>query len=287
MSALGYADAGFAHGLVTSLYVGNILWNDRTTPSNLSSFTIYELDPLSTKQATRCLQLHLLSKNSEGKLLEEIKTSQIQEVKAPTIFEELHQTLLFYSGITSILFGPRSTLVAGAKSFATAILSKKIIFKGHIASNSKLPAKILYALEIRIQRWLGKCLKFKDRSMVNNRLVCFDEVFEMVMNSTINVTLPPNFVKPAPKSPPTSTGAASVEGDGKKNGGKKRKSGKIDGERIVKNPAPISEILMKDGKNWKEHFASKCSKDRPKWDDTTFMCARWHIRGECFVDCNK
>jgi hypothetical protein len=114
MFALGYADTGFAHGLVSSLYVSNILWNNRTTPSNLSPFTVYELDPLSTKQATRCLQLHLLSKNTEGKSLKEIKTLQIQEVKVPTIFKELHQTLLFYSGITSILFGPRSALVAGA-----------------------------------------------------------------------------------------------------------------------------------------------------------------------------
>ncbi len=208
-------------------------------------------------------------------------------MKVPTIFEELHQTFLFYPGITSILFGPRSALVAGAKSFATAILSEKILFKGRIASDSKLLAKILYALEIRIQCWLGECLKFEDRLMVNDRLVCFDEVFEMVMNSTINVTLPPNFLKPAPKSPPTSTGAASTEGDGKKKGRKKRKSDKIDGERIMKNPAPISEFLMKDGKNWKEHFAGKCSKVCPKWDNTTFMCARWHIHGECFVDCNN
>ncbi len=44
---------------------------------------------------------------------------------------------------------------------------------------------------------------------------------------------------------------------------------------------------MKDGKNWKQHFAGKRSKDRPKWDATTFMCARWHIRGKCFVDCNN
>jgi hypothetical protein len=55
----------------------------------------------------------------------------------------------------------------------------------------------------------------------------------------------------------------------------------------VKNPAPISEFLMKDGENWKEHFAGKCSKVHPKWEDTTFMCARWHIRGECFVNCNN
>jgi hypothetical protein len=209
-------------------------------------------------------------------------------VKVPTTFKELHQTLLFYLGITSILFGLWSAFVAGAKSFAAAISSEKIIFKGRIASDRELQAKILNALEIRIQRWPGESLKFGDRSMVNDHLVCFDEVFKMVMNSTINVTLPPNFVKLAPKSSPTSTaGAAHTKGDSKKKGGKKRKSGDVDGECITKNPAPISEFLLKEGKNWKEHFAGRCSKDRLKWDDTTFMCACWHIRGECFVNCNN
>jgi hypothetical protein len=142
MSELGHTDAGFAHGLAFSLYVGNILWTNCTTPSNLSPFTIFELDPLSTMQMARCLHLHLLSKNTEGKLLDEIKASQIQEVKVPTTFEELHQTLLFYLGITSILFGPRSALVAGVKSFATAIQTKKIIFKGRIATDSNLPTNL-------------------------------------------------------------------------------------------------------------------------------------------------
>jgi hypothetical protein len=287
MSALGHADAGFAHGLAVSLYVGNILWNNRSTPSNLSPFTVFKLDPLLTTQATRCLQLYLLSKNTEGKSLDKIKASQIQEVKVPKTFEELHQTLLFYSGITLILFGAGSVIVAGVKSLATAILSEKNIVKGRITADSKLPAKILYAMEIWIQRWLGECLKFEDWLMVNDRLVSFDEVFKMVMNSTINVTLPPNFVKPTPKTSPTSNKVKPAREEGKRKGGKKRKSGKADGERITKNVPPISEFLMKDGKNWKEHFAGKCSKDHPKWDDTTFMCARWHIRGECFVDCNN
>jgi hypothetical protein len=92
MSELGHANAGFAHSLASSLYVGNILWNNRSTPSNLSPFTVFELDPLSTTQVTRCLHLHLLSKNTKGKSLNDIKASQIQEVKVPTTFEELHQT---------------------------------------------------------------------------------------------------------------------------------------------------------------------------------------------------
>jgi hypothetical protein len=55
MLALGHANAGFAHGLAASLYVGDILWNNRSMPSNLSPFTVFELDLLSTMQATRYL----------------------------------------------------------------------------------------------------------------------------------------------------------------------------------------------------------------------------------------
>jgi hypothetical protein len=81
MAGLGRSDAGFAHGLAASLYAGDIKWNSRTTPSNLSPFTVFELDPLSATQSERCMHLHILSKNTEGKLLKDIKASQIQEVK--------------------------------------------------------------------------------------------------------------------------------------------------------------------------------------------------------------
>jgi len=43
---------------------------------------------------------------------------------------------------------------------------------------------------------------------------------------------------------------------------------------------------MKEGEIWKRDFAGKCSRDRPTWGDE-WMCARWHIHGECFVDCNN
>jgi hypothetical protein len=162
MSELGHSNAGFAHGLATSLYIGNILWNNCSTPSNLSPFTIFELDPLLTTQATRCLQLHLLLKNTEGNVLNKIKASQIQEVKVPMTFEELHQTLLFYLGITLILFGPRSAIVAGMKSFATAIMLEKNIFKPPTANSQQkfyTPWKFTFnngsesVSSLRIGRW--------------------------------------------------------------------------------------------------------------------------------------
>jgi hypothetical protein len=125
-----------------------------------------------------CLHLHLLSKNTEGKSLDKIKASQIQEIKAPGTFEELLQALQFYMGITTLLFGPHSTLVIGKKSITAAIQSKKIVFKTCIATDGKFPMKFLYAMEKRTQHWLGECQKHSDHSMVNDHLVCFDKVLE-------------------------------------------------------------------------------------------------------------
>jgi hypothetical protein len=199
MSKLGFLEAGFAHSLATSLYMGNIMWNTWTTPSNLSPFTIFELDPLSSTQTTRCLHLHLPSKNMEGKSLDNTKASQIQEIKAPGTFEKIHQALQFYTGITKILFDPCSALVIGTKSITDAIQSKKKVLKTPIAADGEFPKKFMYAMEICTQHWLGKCQKYSDRSMVNDRLVCFDKVLETALNSSLNVTLPPNFIKPSPK----------------------------------------------------------------------------------------
>ncbi len=103
----------------------------------------------------------------------------------------------------------------------------------------------------------GECQKFSDRSMVNNRLLFFDDVFKMAMNSSLNVILPPNFIKPTPKnaSPkPNPTPGHNGKQEGK---GKERKSDKAKGERITKNSTPIPKFLMKEGEKWKQDFTGK------------------------------
>ena len=63
-----------------------------------------------------------------------------------------------------------------------------------IAVDVEFAPKFIYAMEIQIQHWLGECQKFDDRSMVNDRIVDFDPLIKMVLNSSMNVTLPPNFI---------------------------------------------------------------------------------------------
>ena len=82
--------------------------------------------------------------------------------------------------------------------------------------------------------------------MVNDRLVSFDEIFKMVMNSSLNVILPPNFIKPPPKIP--SPEPNPTPGQDKRGKGKKRKSDGAN-DRIIKNAAPITEFLIKESKD--------------------------------------
>ncbi len=177
-------------------------------------------------------------------------------------------------------------LIIGTKSIIAAIQSKKIVFKTCIAANGKFPTKFLYAMDTHTQSWLGECQKNSNRLMVNDCLIVwFDKWLETVLNSTPNVTLPPKFIKPSPKKPmPELTPKPGDNGKRKNN---KRKTNKVGEEHVIKNAAPITEFLMKDDDVWKCNLAGKCTRDRPKWDNNTFMCTRWYICGECFRDCKN
>ena len=54
----------------------------------------------------------------------------------------------------------------------------------------------------------------------------------------------------------------------------------------MKNPAPDKDLAVKPGKLWVETFSKKLPKDRPSWDGKINMCARWHIKGDCFDNCS-
>ena len=44
---------------------------------------------------------------------------------------------------------------------------------------------------------------------------------------------------------------------------------------------------MKPEEDWRDKFRSALMGDRPFWGQNGRMCTRWHIRGDCFKDCNN
>ena len=122
--------------------------------------------------------------------------------------------------------------------------------------------------------------------MIDDRLVNFDPVIESVLNSTLNIVLPPNFIV-TPTTKPTNPTVVSPGDDTKKKTPKKRKAADDDNDRIATNTAPVREFLLKEGEDWSRDYAGKCTRDRPKWGDSDWMCARWFVKGKCFRDCTN
>jgi hypothetical protein len=174
-------------------------------------------------QGVWCVQLHLLSKNTEGKSLKEIKALQKQGVKVPKTFKELVQLFVFYSGIATILFEKKSALVTKITELTHCIHRNKIVFKTRIAGNKKFATKFIFTVKIRIQRWLRACMTYDDQSMIDDRLVNFDPIIESVLNSTLNIVLPPNFIV-APMTKMTNTTVVSPGDDTNKKNPRKRKT---------------------------------------------------------------
>ena len=58
-----------------------------------------------------------------------------------------------------------------------------------------------------------------------------------------------------------------------------------DNDRMAMNTAPVKDFLLKEGKDWSRDFAGKCTRDRPEWGNSNWMCARWFVKGKCFCDC--
>jgi hypothetical protein len=169
MVALGHREIGFAHGTAASLYNGSIIWNARDKPSNLSFFTLYENNPLNDEQKSRYLHLNILNSNTDNKNLDEIKASQKQIVSVPKDYAELLNVIKMYRGmVTIVLFGPESALTVEMGRALALIEQEFSTIKVRIAGDFRYPAKILYAFEIRIQRWLNLCEQQEDRSTIND-----------------------------------------------------------------------------------------------------------------------
>jgi hypothetical protein len=56
---------------------------------------------------------------------------------------------------------------------------------------------------------------------------------------------------------------------------------------MVKNTPQPDEFKLVTGESWKENFATILPHDRPAWTDKIKMCARWHIKGDCYNNCSR
>jgi hypothetical protein len=129
------------------------------------------------------------------------------------------------------------------------------------------------------------------RTQVNDNILKFKDLLKQVLNGVFNLNLPAAFKK---IKKPTKTAAvdenkqAAAGNDEKGNGGNRRKCKNMNGNsNLVKNKTQDKDFVPKEGKTWKDTFNKQFLQDRPTWDGKVKMCARWHIKGDCYDNCAR
>lgn len=83
--------------------------------------TLYENNPPSDAQPSRYLSLHILNNNMDNKNIDEIKTSQKQQVTVPKDHHELITVMEMYHTLSSIVFGNESALSVEVRRAITSL----------------------------------------------------------------------------------------------------------------------------------------------------------------------
>ena len=286
---LGLQDAAFSPGLTQALYSGKFAWADKSTPSNFSPFSFFEVEPLAfAEQQNRHLILHLVETQGKGKTLDEIKASNKQEVKAPTTYLEMVHQLSFFAGACSIFFGEHSIPCQAITALVALVERNRHILKAREA-DKKFMSQFLFAVDTRFQLWLDECMTLPCRAQVDDSMLNFSQLVESIRFGTFFIQLPSTFI--------AASNTESKSGNGGKNTNKRPEDKKDDDEATnkkkkrkptkVDNPSQPEACKLQTGETWATHFANKGFNDRVDWNGDCKMCPRWFIRGFCFADCTN
>jgi hypothetical protein len=107
------------------------------------------------------------------------------------------------------------------------------------------------------------------------------------------MNLPPSFAKVSGLAAMLSASTENKQADGKNKGGSKDRKGRKkqksdDGNgNLVKNSTQLVEFKLTTGYSWKDNFATILPHNRPAWTGKTRMCARWHLKGDCYDICTR
>ena len=150
---------------------------------------------------------------------------------ADALGKELHHpktSKLWYSktGPTdrqTILFGEDTSIVKFQNIFHKNLKKNYLAIGIRIVEDTAYATKVLYAADIRVQRWLEKCMDVTDRCDVDDHIINFDNILNSVLNCQFITNIPPAFTMAEKKQDRPGTGDTTSLTGGDR-AGKRRKT---------------------------------------------------------------
>ncbi len=109
--------------------------------------------------------------------------------------------LRLFATALSIFFRSKSFCMEKLNQLLLLIGCNKKPFHDQIALDEFFTEKFLFAVELRVQRWLRSCKQASiSRAQVNNNVLKFEDLLKQVLNSAFQMNLPASFKKVANSS---------------------------------------------------------------------------------------
>lgn len=266
-------------GVITSIFNGGFNWAYDDSPSNFSIFSFPEKKTFTKNVASDCIILQLKEISGKGLSSEDVKEALKQGIALPETVDSMKYSIYNFIAASKFFFSESSLLTKALVSVYNHVVNNRTIYNSIHHQNKMFIAEFMYAIDTRVNLWLESCEESKFREDVDDSLLSFDNILQLVRTRNFSYILPPSI-----------RAVVEAEEEAESKSSKKRKTGNdttSDKSQRTNNEGTIDawikplDIYNNKVRNNKEHLEK-----RPTFNEEK-ICHRWHSRGYCFSNCNN
>ena len=258
--------------LATALYYGNFLWDRPDSPNNFCSLLFGKPNPLSSTGAREAMLLHLKADKGSGWSDKDLDKVLQQAIIIPSSIDSMLHSIHNMAAASHLFFTEQSLLTIGLRSWRPEISRNLIAYESQALQDPEFIARILTAIDTRVNCWLNDCTTKTLRCGVDDELIDFSDMHRQIRTRQFSFSLPPSVRKHV-----SGTKRNMRDNDTNDEQAAKRTP--------VHNQKRINKWKLKEGENYKQRFGNAHVDKRPTLNGVR-VCPRWHIKGVCWAECN-
>jgi hypothetical protein len=207
-------------------------------------------------------------------------------IHIPPNFDEMLIVLRGFCGLTKIVFGDNNILAKQLMIGIEAIENDRSRLRANMATDVTLIAKLLYKIDMHVQRWMELNKDVEDREFVDDvGVLCFDNIVNDAIMGNLHSSLPRVIQDLLTVDDDNNEEGTKRKRKNDKNNNRNNNNNKSDNDEVVVNNDQIIEFKLGPNEQYSKIISGKGVRERVKWDETTMMCVRWHIGGRCVKHC--
>ncbi len=270
----------------SNLWNCEFFWLLPDTPSGMSIFYCPETKSTNVSDMEKERMLALADKVN----VSDVEKLSKQKMYLPnSIMDLIWMTQNLYA-VLKLCFGELSHSAVFLKNWADHMYENRLMYTTLFSSDPAFFAKVLYAIDVALQKHWRSCSANEDRLSVNDRVLFMEEVQESILDFSFSRSIPKSISDKVHSL--SDNKDKDNNKDGKFAGGAGIGKGKFKGkdgkkEDVLHNTDKSHpNWRIKEGENFSKLFYSH-QRECPKTKDGKLICMKFLIKGLCDTSCTR